>query len=217
MCHKHSSSWPAEFTGEETQKQSSIERPAQQAQNAPKKFAFAAAVDPIQQQHHIYFRMSDKDTVVSGTQLNWSDVVILMTQPTHKDFFVLFFPVSFFFTVNSSHFILRASQTGRFRVSALCRDKRAGFMIFQLFFFFFFFFFFKNLLFDFRLKSISALRNDDYCFLLLCIHACPSSSFRSPLFSLSIQRDAAFNVTTFRPWICGRILLGDKRREKTGK
>jgi hypothetical protein len=144
MCHKHSSSWPAEFTGEETQKQSSIERPAQQAQNAPKKFAFAAAVDPIQQQHHIYFRMSDKDTVVSGTQLNWSDVVILMTQPTHKDFFVLFFPVSFFFTVNSSHFILRASQTGRFRVSALCRDKRAGFMIFQLFFFFFFFFFFSK-------------------------------------------------------------------------
>lgn len=212
MCHKHSSSWaswPAEFTGEETQKQTSIERPAQQARNAPKKFAFAAAVDPIQQ-HHIYFRMSDKDTVVSGTQLNWSDVVILMTQPTHKDFFV------FCFSLHRKFVTFYIARQPNGSVSCVCTLtwQARGLYDFSVVFSFFFF---QNLLFDFRLKSISALRNDDYRFLLLCIHACPSSSFRSPLFSLSIQRDAAFNVTTFRPCICGRILLGDKRREKTGK
>jgi hypothetical protein len=86
--------------------------------------------------------MSDKDTVVSGTQLNWSDVVILMTQPTHKDFLVLFFLRRKFVTFyiarqpNESGSCVSPSQRAiSFFSTPLCRDKRAGFMIFQFFFF----------------------------------------------------------------------------------
>jgi len=149
VCHKHSSSWPANSLERKTETEQCIS-----SGSAPKcAEKFLAAAPRLSNPPRLFKDISDKDirTVVCGTQLNWSGVVILMTQQTHKDFLFSCFSFFFFvfFAINSSHFYIARQQNGSGSClkSALfpfpfhhCHYKR-GLYDFWLFFLIFFFFF----------------------------------------------------------------------------